>query len=236
MKEDKSVIFAKNASWTFGGDVSKNFESHIEKSVPGYRLGHNRIANVSDFFLQDGSVVYELGCSTGALLRQLAERNKDKNVKLVGVEIVLEMVQKAEITCQEFSNVAIEHCDLMQIDYEPADMIISYYTMQFLRPSVRQLAFNRVYDALNWGGAFVLYEKVRGPDARFQDILTTLHTDFKLQNGSTEIEIVNKMRSLKGVLEPFSSAGNMGLLERAGFKDSMVIFKDLCFEGVLAIK
>ena len=40
----------------------------------------------------------------------------------------------------------------------------------------------------------------------------------------------------KGVLEPFSSNENRNFLKRAGFKDISTISKDLCFEGILAIK
>ena len=47
---------------------------------------------------------------------------------------------------------------------------------------------------------------------------------------------IAKARSLKGVLEPFSTAGNLGLMERAGFVDIMSVFKYVCFEGFLAIK
>ena len=45
-----------------------------------------------------------------------------------------------------------------------------------------------------------------------------------------------KSNSLKGVLEPFSTSGNLSLLKRAGFKDIMTVFKYGCFEGFLAIK
>ena len=37
-------------------------------------------------------------------------------------------------------------------------------------------------------------------------------------------EIFDKSTSLKGILEPFSRAGNVGLLKRAGFKDIEYIF------------
>jgi tRNA (cmo5U34)-methyltransferase len=47
---------------------------------------------------------------------------------------------------------------------------------------------------------------------------------------------VGKSRSLKGILEPFSTEGNLGLLRRAGFVDIAPVFRHLCFEGVLAIK
>jgi len=82
----------------------------------------------------------------------------------------------------------------------------------------------------------VIFEKVRGPDARFQDIATAIYTDFKLDRGYTGNEIIAKSRSLKGVLEPFSTAGNLGLLQRAGFVDIMTVMKYVCFEGFLAIK
>ena len=84
--------------------------------------------------------------------------------------------------------------------------------------------------------ALILFEKVRGKDARFQDIFSTLYTDYKLkQNYSTE-EIIGKTRSLKGILEPFSTDGNIDMMKRAGFVDITTVMKYLCFEGFLAIK
>jgi len=51
-----------------------------------------------------------------------------------------------------------------------------------------------------------------------------------------QVEILHKQRSLKGVLEPFSTQGNLDLLKRAGFVDIMTVMKWVCFEGFLAIK
>mgnify|MGYP001336674047 CR=1 FL=1 len=81
-----------------------------------------------------------------------------------------------------------------------------------------------------------MFYKVRGPHPRFQDIITQLYNDFKLRNGFTSEEIVEKTRSLKGVLEPFSTQGNLDLMARAGFKDVVTVQKYLAFEGFLAIK
>ena len=82
----------------------------------------------------------------------------------------------------------------------------------------------------------MIFEKVRGSDARFQDYAAQIYTDFKLMNGFTESEIIHKTRSLKGVMEPFSEEANIDMLKRAGFKDIQIIFKWVCFEGFLAIK
>ena len=46
----------------------------------------------------------------------------------------------------------------------------------------------------------------------------------------------NKVRSLKGVLEPLSTEQNLELLEQTGFYNSTIIHKTLCFDGILAIK
>jgi tRNA (cmo5U34)-methyltransferase len=125
---------------------------------------------------------------------------------------------------------------MMNVDMELADMIVCYYTIQFVRPSVRQAMVNKLYQNLNWGGALLLFEKVRGADARFQDILTALYTDYKLRVGYSAEDIVAKSRSLKGILEPFSSQANVDMMKRAGFEDINTVQKYLCFEGFLAIK
>ena len=119
---------------------------------------------------------------------------------------------------------------------EMSDFIVSYYVIQFVPPRDRQLLIDKIYERLNWGGAFVWFEKVRGPDARFQDIMTNMYHNYKLENGFSWDEIMNKANSLKGAMEPFSSQGNRELLERAGFKDIMPIYRNLCFEGVVCIK
>ena len=66
------------------------------------------------------------------------------------------------------------------------------------------------------------FEKVRYNDARFQDIFTTLYTDYKLDMGYSHEEIINKTRSLKGVMEPFSTEGNLGMLKELDLQISLL--------------
>ncbi|WP_312299190.1 methyltransferase domain-containing protein [Chryseobacterium sp.] len=226
----------KNANWKFSGDIVQEFDKHILSSVPLYEQGHTLISNLSDFFLSNDSVCYELGCSTGTLLKNIADHNPNKKIKFIGVEVENDMVNYANNKLKDYENIEIICDDILNIELEKSDMIISYYTIQFIKPRIRQLIFDKIYESLNWGGAFVLFEKVRGADARFQDITTALYTDFKIEQGFTKEEILDKTRSLKGVLEPFSTQGNLDLLQRAGFVDIMSIMKYVCFEGFLAIK
>lgn len=226
-----------NASWNFGGSVPETFLEHVTQSVPFYEAGHDLICQLSDFFCTNGGVCYELGTSTGELLLKLARHHPAKpKIRWVGIDIEPAMVEKARKNSESLGNVEIVQEDIRVFDYEKADLIVAYYCMQFVRPADRQDLFRRIYESLNWGGAFIMFEKVRGADARFQDILVSLYSDFKMRQGFSADEILGKTRSLKGVLDPFSTAGNLGLLERAGFVDVMTVMKYLCFEGFLAIK
>lgn len=229
-------IEAGNAQWSFAGGTVERFDEHVQRSIPLYNEGHDLAVAISDFFLADGSRCYDLGCSTGVLVEKLAEHHAPRRLKIIGIDCIDEMTEKATQRCQSSGVVEIRCQDLLDVDWEPADLIIAYYTMQFIKPKHRQTLFDRIYEALNWGGGFLLFEKVRGPDARFQDMMSTIYNDYKLQQGFSGNEIIAKTRSLKGVLEPFSTEGNLGLLQRAGFVDIMTVMKYVCFEGFLAIK
>jgi tRNA (cmo5U34)-methyltransferase len=229
-------IKASNASWNFGGDVAKTFDSHVAKSVPLYYEGHTLITKISDFFLEQDSLCYELGCSTGVLSQKLSEHHVGRGVRFIGVDNQEPMIETARTRTNWTENVSFVTSDIIDFEFEPCDMIAAYYTVQFIRPKYRQTIIDSIYQALNWGGAFLLFEKVRASDARFQDIMTSVYTDFKIDQGYDTEEIVGKTRSLKGVLEPFSTQGNIDLLKRAGFVDVLPVMKYACFEGFLAIK
>ena len=57
-------------------------------------------------------------------------------------------------------------------------MTISCYTIQFIEPKYRQTVINKIYKSLNWGGAFIIFEKIRASDPRFQDIFSQLYPRF----------------------------------------------------------
>ena len=225
-----------NSGWNFNGNTARQFDKHIKRSVPLYEEGHHLIVQLSDFFLSNGAVCYDLGCATGTLLSKIAERNKHKKVEFIGVDVEEDMTNLAREKCGSNPGVNIITGNIVSMDFKKADLIVCYYTIQFSLPKFRQSLIDRIYQALNWGGAFICFEKVRAPDARFQDMMTSLYHDFKSENGFTAEEIFSKAKSLKGILEPFSSQGNTDLLKRAGFTDILSIMKYICFEGFLAIK
>lgn len=163
MNEVGDSIVAENANWSFDGEVSKNFDQHVSKSVPLYQEGHKLIVKLSDFFLNNNSRCYDLGCSTGTLIYELAKRNKSKEIKFYGLEIIDGMIEESIKRCKEFSNISILKSNIEDSELENSDLIISYYTMQFIKPKFRQEIFNKIYKALNWGGAFISFSIIGLP-------------------------------------------------------------------------
>ncbi len=230
-------IFHKRGDWKFDSSVANSFVEHAKKSIIGYDEGHKLICKVSDFFCLNNSVLLELGTATGELLDQLYKHNSHKkNIKYYGVDNQSEMLNKAKKNFAKYKNVKLICEDIVKYKFPKNDFTISYYTLQFIPPRFRQKIFDEIFKSLNWGGAFILFEKVRGSDARFQDIISNLYTNFKIEKGFLPNEIISKAESIKGILEPFSTEGNLGLLNRSGFKDIMTIYKNICFEGFLCIK
>ena len=149
------------------------------------------------------------------------------------------MIQQAKKENKKNFNgnkIIYKNSNINKISLMKSDLILSYYTIQFIPPRHRQTIINKIYKSLNWGGAFIMFEKIRANDARFQDIFSIIYNDFKLKMSYSPDEIINKTKSLKGVLEPFSDFGNLGLLKRSGFKDIIPIFQWMNFKGYLSIK
>ena len=86
-------IKTENANWSFKGSVPKNFDKHIVKSVPLYEWSHELGLKVSDFFLPNNSLVYDIGCSTGSFIKNLADRHKNKSLKIYGIDEIKQMVE-----------------------------------------------------------------------------------------------------------------------------------------------
>jgi len=228
-------IISQPSNWKFTKSVAKVFDNHIKKSVPLYDEAHSIILKMSDFFIKDNSRVVDIGSSTGTLINHLEKRHNHKKVSYLGIEPEKGMIALAKKKNKK-KNIKFINKNIENYSIPKNNFTSSIYTLQFLSPAKRQLVLNKIFNNLEWGGAFFLFEKVRGPDARFQDILTATYNEYKTDQGYSYSDIASKTISLKGILEPFSTNGNLDLLKRAGFKDTLVIFKYICFEGYLAIK
>lgn len=225
------------SSWTFGEGVPQAFDEHIAKSVPGYYEMHALALKLCDFFVRPDSVVYDVGSSTGSLTKRIAERLESRapNARVIGVEPETDMVEYAQ-KYNPHPAVTYFAEDITSLELEPCSFVVLCLTAQFLHPDYRATVLKRIWSSLEWSGSVLMFEKTRGSDARFQDIFSSLYSDFKEDMGFTAEEIVAKQRSLRSVMEPFSVFGNRQLLRQAGFQDIEIVFRSIPFTGFLAIK
>ncbi len=222
-----------SSAWDFDDILIDDFEAHIERSVPCYSLTHTLGLELSDFFCKSNTSVFDIGSTTGNFINKLHQRHSNKDINFSGIEFSESMFKQSS---EKYSDIQFINDDVRNCDLNNSSFITSFYTIQFINPQYRQELLKKIYSSLNWGGAFLMFEKVRAPDARFQDYMMQIYNEYKLNNKYTAENILSKSRSLKGVLEPFSTQGNLDLIKRAGFVDVMTVYKYISFEGFLAIK
>ena len=87
---------------------------------------------------------------------------------------------------KNISNIKILNKDIVKNKLPTEiDLITSFFYNRFIKPSNRQKVFNKIFKSLNWGGAFIFFDKVRAPDARFQDIMSQIYINYKLDRNFT---------------------------------------------------
>ena len=209
----------------FSFDSIGNFDEHIEKSIPNYDLLFKSILRISDYFREDGTRIYDLGCSTGKLLKAIGF-----NGEKFGIDNCPNLLPETtpEINFCEF--------DLNKdIDISNACIVYAIFTLQFLKRNIRQSLLKRIYGGLNKGGASIMAEKVYAEDAVFQDIFTFSYYDYK-KNSFSPKEILDKEEDLRKILRPNTSAENEAMLRAVGFHNKHLFYKYFNFEAFLCVK
>jgi len=224
------------------------FEEHIAASIPGYNEVENIILGLSEYFIQDHSNVYDLGCSTGRLVSLLGDKHKGKSkANFIGAEIepnfYYGIAKKFGYEIEDigwefyFENMTFSRADICSDKFviENASFVTSVFTFQFLPLQKREELFKKIYDGLNSGGCLMLTEKVYACNAKFQDFLTFLYYDHK-KKSFTEQEILAKERDLRNMMYPVTLVKLESLLKEAGFAHIETVWRNLNFVGVIAEK
>lgn len=224
MQETTSVdgtLQQRVGGWTFDEHVAGQFDEHVRKSIPLYDQIQSQVVNLSEWFLQtDGrDCVYDLGCATGTTIERLAERHgSDRAPRFVGIDLEAPMLDRARDRLCDYPNVEFFQADVAShMSFPDASLILSLFTMSFIRESERRALVERIYRDLRYGGAFIFVEKTRARSAQFQDIWNEEYWDFKADQGLTEAEILGKAKTLRGQLRPLTVEEYEELLADAGF-------------------
>lgn len=225
--------------FAFDERVVEVFDDMISRSVPLYQEVQVATAKLARHFIQPNSTIYDLGCSTGTTLIQLCREFVSSNVRIVAIDNSGPMIARCRERLAEHGiadRVTLIHDDIANLTIENASLVISNYTLQFIRPEERPAILSKIYDGLRPDGAFLLSEKVRHDHPVLQEALTDLHHGFKRANGYSELEIARKRDAIENVLVPLTSQENFELLRNAGFSNLEQFLKWYTFVSIAAIK
>jgi tRNA (cmo5U34)-methyltransferase len=231
------VITAVPGEWKFDEQVTQHFDSHVRKSVPLYDEVQRMVIEVSEWFIRDNSVVYDLGSSTGETISLLLEKHSNKkNVRFIGIENSISMIEAARKKCNS-ENVQFLHQDVAELaEFFDADFVTSIYTFQFLPLKNRRKVLQRIHKDLSEGGALVMVEKIRAENSFFEDLWLELYWDLKQKQGLNSAQVIQKANSLRGVLMPLTLTENINLLREVGFFSIDTFMKWYNFAGIIAVK
>ncbi|HIJ78144.1 MAG: carboxy-S-adenosyl-L-methionine synthase CmoA [Desulfobulbaceae bacterium] len=234
-KSEKSIA----EDFRFTAQVAEVFDDMLARSVPNYQQVISMSAQILSKFLKPGDTVYDLGCSTGATLLELARQLGELDLKFCGIDNSPAMISKAVLKAEIYSKkeqVRFMEQDITEADISGAGAIILNYTLQFIRPMLRLEFLKKVHRALKPGGVLILSEKIISHDPQLNRAFIDFYYKFKREQGYSEIEISKKREALENVLIPFSSAENRKLLKEAGFSSIEPFFQWFNFSSFVAVK
>lgn len=231
-------VFTKpiKKQFEFDEEVAAVFDDMLQRSVPFY----SESQKITEFFalkqLQDGGIMYDLGCSTATLLLSI-RRKLQADATLIGLDNSEAMLEQARRKCEAYgADVKVENADILEYDYKRADVFVSNYTLQFIRPLVREELVKKISESLKKDGIFIFSEKVISHHSKLNKDLIECYYDFKKTQGYSEYEIMQKREALENVLVPYSEDENIKMALNCGFSHCEVVFRWANFATFIAIK
>lgn len=232
------------ADFTFA-HREEGFDIHIEHSIRGYSNMMRDLIDYSRYFVEDGTNIVDVGCSTGKMTQALIEENQEhcKDGNYVGLEIAEGFFDDMENRGLEikklypWANVDFRKQDAREYTFENCSFISSVFTLQFMPPRHRREVLQNIYKGLNHGGAFVFAEKTVCDNPRLQNMLTFSHYDYKRRHFTTE-DIMDKEKTLRHMMKPNTWTEITSQLACAGFSFENIqpFWRNHNFVAAIAIK
>ena len=234
----KDKLFKKpiKKQFEFDEDVASVFDDMLSRSVPRYQDMLDLTTSFALKYTQENSTIYDLGCSTATTLINIAKKS-DVKLNLIGIDTSNAMLNRAKHKTKAFGiDIQFIEDDIFNIDFFCSHVIISNYTLQFIRPLQREKLIRKIYDSLENGSIFIFSEKVITDNKILNKQFIDEYYDFKKTQGYSEFEISQKREALENVLIPYSYEENKKMILDAGFSHFDCLFKWINFATVIAIK
>jgi len=241
----KDRLFADAAGqpddFVFDERVVRVFPDMINRSIPGYALVVQLTGLLAGRYVQNDSVLYDLGCSLGASTLAMQQAVRGRNVRIVAVDNSAAMVaqlRKRLASRAASSGVSIEVVcrNAEEVRIENASVVVMNFTLQFVEPSVRLQLLRTIANGLLPGGVLLISEKIHHEDTDEQSLQTTWHHDFKRAQGYSELEIARKRDALEHIMKTDSLVRHRERLLEAGFQQVQPWFQCFSFVSLAAFR
>ena len=229
----------KLSDFKFDEKVAEVFDDMLNRSIPFYRETQVMALRLAINFIKRKSSVYDLGCSTGNVIKGLAKLVPDKSVKLIGVDSSSAMLKKCRSKLRgiDKNRLELQLADLNEkVNIENASVVMMNYTLQFVAPPQREALLRQIYTGLIDNGCLILVEKILGDNVLINQLYTEIYYEFKRKQGYSNKEISQKREALENVLIPRRIDENTDLMKKCGFKTVDLFFKWYNFAGFIAVK
>ena len=231
-------VFEKtiDKQFEFDEEVASVFDDMLNRSVPFYKESQKLSIDFAKNYLEEDDTVYDLGCSTASTLIELG-KHCSKNLNLIGVDSSTAMINRATNKSKAFGvDIIFYNKDFFELEYNNPKLILSNYTLQFIRPLKREKLVKKIHDSLSDGGIFIFSEKIITSDSKINKLYIDKYYEYKKEQGYSEYEISQKREALENVLIPYTVEENEKMIKDCGFKHFEVIFKWVNFATFIAIK
>ncbi len=228
--------------FTFNEEVVRVFPDMIRRSAAGYSTIVENIGHLAPSFVKEGTTLYDLGSSLGAVSMVLRASVERPNCRVVAIDNSEAMVEKSreyfraqEMMVESLLPIEVIQADITQFEYEESSLIAMNFTLQFIEREKRLALLKKLRSSLVEGGALFLSEKLRFSDDRCERFLNDLHIEFKRSHGYSELEIAQKRESLEEVMRIDTFEEHRERLLEAGFSEVYLWFQCLNFASMIAV-
>jgi len=215
--------------------AEEGFDDHIENSVRGYSNLWNDILKLSLYFLENDTNMVDIGCSTGKLIEQMQEQNKESIPKAKYIGIELEEDFFANYKLNDSLNIEYIKEDIRNYKFENCSLVTSIFTLQFMPHKDRKKVIKNIYKGLNQGGGLIFSEKIISNQPQIQEMLTFIYYDYKKKYFS-ESEILEKEVLLRSMMKPSTLNEIISMCEDVGFTCVQQFWQNFNFLAFIAIK
>lgn len=240
---NKDRVFAqkkeKIAPFEFNETVTRVFDDMLNRSVPFYREGIHRQAQMAEHFYQQGTRIYDLGCSNGNLGIRILEEMKDRPFSMIGIDSSAAMISTYSKRLGKLENNSMVKlvCGFLEhVKFKNTSVVLINLTLQFLKPETRDGLIRSIYQGMVPGGVLLLTEKIIHPVRNMDALQVEFYNRFKRENGYSRLEISQKRDALDKVLIPDTIDIHRKRVLDAGFSFFDIWQKWFNFASIIAIK